>query len=96
MNRQAKRLLERQQARQAKADRVPATRRPPMPEQRKRLKPRQFLREVRQELRKVNWPTRRELLTYTIVVLFTVVLLTSIVFGLDFIIARAVLQVFGG
>lgn len=96
MNRQAKRLLERQQARQAKVDRASAARRPPVPEQRRRIKPRQFVREVRQELKKVNWPTRRELLTYTIVVLFTVVLLTSLVFGLDFVIAKVVLQVFGG
>ena len=29
------------------------------------------------------WPTRQELTTYTIVVLVTVVVLTSYVFGLD-------------
>jgi preprotein translocase subunit SecE len=38
-----------------------ATRRPQPQEKKKRTPPRQFLREVRQELKKVNWPTRTEL-----------------------------------
>jgi preprotein translocase subunit SecE len=42
-----------------------------------------FLREVRDELAKVLWPTRKELLTYTFVVLVTVVLLGAFVYGLD-------------
>jgi preprotein translocase subunit SecE len=95
MNRQVKRMMERQRQRQAAAERLALARRP-APEAKKRVAIRQFLREVRQELRKVNWPTRRELLTYTIVVVFTVALLTSFVFGLDYVIARAVLRVFGG
>lgn len=91
MNRQAKRMMQRQQAQ----DRLAAARRP-MPERKKRVGPRQFLREVRQELKKVAWPSRRELFAYTIVVLVTVVVLTSLVFGFDFVISRAVLFVFGG
>ncbi|HEY8496274.1 MAG TPA: preprotein translocase subunit SecE [Limnochordales bacterium] len=31
-----------------------------------------YLREVRAELRKVAWPNRKELVTYTVVVLVTV------------------------
>jgi preprotein translocase subunit SecE len=45
-------------------------------------------------LRKVIWPTRQELTTYTIVVLVTVVVLTSYVFGLDVLFSRLVLNVF--
>jgi preprotein translocase subunit SecE len=71
------------------------SRRPPPPERKKRAGPRQFLREVRQELKKVAWPTRRELLAYTLVVLVSVVVLTSFVFGLDFLISKGVLVVFG-
>jgi preprotein translocase subunit SecE len=56
---------------------------------------RQFLKEVRQELKKVNWPDRKQLLTYTMVVLVTVVVLTSFVFGLDFIIGKGIFAVFG-
>ena len=91
MNRQTKRMMERRQATQP---RRPQQR--PTPERRKRAGPRQFLREVRQELNKVAWPSRRELALYTLVVLVSVVVLTSYVFGLDFVIARAVLSVFGG
>jgi preprotein translocase subunit SecE len=91
MNRQTKRMMERQQAAQPRR----AAQRP-TPERKKRVGPRQFLREVRQELKKVAWPSRRELGLYTLVVLTSVVVLTSYVFGLDFLIARAVLSVFGG
>jgi preprotein translocase subunit SecE len=91
MNRQTKRMMERQQAAQP---RRPQQR--PTPERKRRAGPRQFLREVRQELKKVAWPSRRELALYTLVVLTSVVVLTSYVFGLDFLIARAVLSVFGG
>lgn len=54
-----------------------------------------FLREVLAELRKVLWPTRRELTTYTIIVIIFVVVMVSIVAGLDFGFARLVLAVFG-
>jgi preprotein translocase subunit SecE len=93
MNRQTKRMMQRQR----QAERAPRAPRPvTAPERRKRATPRQFLREVRQELKKVAWPSRRELLAYTVVVLVSVVVLTSFVFGLDFLIARGVLLVFGG
>ncbi|MFO7266340.1 MAG: preprotein translocase subunit SecE [Limnochordales bacterium] len=35
-----------------------------------------YFREVRSELRKVVWPTRQELLTYTVVVLVTVAIVS--------------------
>jgi preprotein translocase subunit SecE len=41
-----------------------------------------FLREVRSEMRKVSWPSRKELITYTIVVIITMIvvaLFTSVV-----------------
>ena len=91
MNRQTKRMKQLQR----QADRVPRAPRP-APERRKRVGPAQFLREVRQELKKVAWPSRRELLAYTVVVLVTVVVLTSFVFGLDLLISKGVLVVFGG
>ncbi len=99
MNRQTKRMMERDQRRAGAAggggERGGPPRRSPVPERKKRVGPRQFFREVRQELRKVAWPSRRELLAYTMVVLVSVVVLTSFVFGLDALISRGVLQVFG-
>ena len=44
----------------------------------------------------MNWPTRQELIAYFVVVLVSVVVLTSYVFGLDYFFAKAVLRVFGG
>ncbi|MGH9169893.1 MAG: preprotein translocase subunit SecE [Acidimicrobiales bacterium] len=43
----------------------------------------QFLREVRSELARVAWPSRSEVVNYTIVVFFAVAFLTLIVYGLD-------------
>ncbi|MFN2544891.1 MAG: preprotein translocase subunit SecE [Actinomycetota bacterium] len=70
-------------------------RRPVPTERKKRVPPRQFLKEVRQELKKVNWPTREELIAYTVVVLVSVVILTSFVFGLDYVFSKGVLRIFG-
>jgi preprotein translocase subunit SecE len=55
-----------------------------------------FYRQVVAELRKVIWPTRRELITYTTVVIFFVASLTAIVAILDALFGRVVLFVFGG
>jgi preprotein translocase subunit SecE len=68
---------------------------PPSGGKRQRVGARQFLREVRQELKKVDWPTRQELIAYTIVVLVSVIVLTSFVFVLDYIFSKFVLKVFG-
>ena len=54
-----------------------------------------FVREVISELRKVIWPTRHELLTYTAVVVVFLTIMTAIVVGFDFLYAKGVLFVFG-
>jgi preprotein translocase subunit SecE len=54
-----------------------------------------FVREVFAELRKVIWPTRKELLTYTAVVIVFVSVITAIVVGLDYVFAKGALFVFG-
>jgi preprotein translocase subunit SecE len=54
-----------------------------------------FFREVVAELRKVIWPTRKELLTYTAVVVTFLAVITAIVVGLDFVFAKGVLWFFG-
>ncbi len=97
MNRQTKRLLARQQAAEKRGQQrlAPPPRAPGGGlEKRKRTPPRQFLREVRSELKKVAWPTRTEVATYTVVVLVTVTFVTLYVFGLDNAFARGVLKVF--
>lgn len=59
---------------------------------RDRTPPAQFLREVRAELRKVAWPTRTEVINYTVVVLVVTLVLTLITFGMDFVLREAMLQ----
>ncbi|MEV6490947.1 preprotein translocase subunit SecE [Actinoplanes sp. NPDC051633] len=54
-----------------------------------------FFREVVSELRKVIWPTRKELLTYTGVVIVFVTVMTALVAGLDFVFAKGILFAFG-
>ena len=78
------------------SSRLSSRRRAAQQERRQRTSARQFLRDVRAELRKVDWPTRRELVTYTVVVLVTVTVMTTLVFGLDFVIQRAIFNVIGG
>ena len=54
-----------------------------------------FLREVVAELRKVIWPTRNQLVTYTIVVLIFVSFMVALVSLLDYLFGRGVLFLFG-
>ncbi len=54
-----------------------------------------FYRQVIAELRKVIWPTRTELVTYTAVVIVFVVVFAAIVGLFDFVFAKGVLQIFG-
>ena len=55
----------------------------------------QFYREVISELRKVIWPGRHELFTYSVVVLVFVVFVTAFVATLDYGLTKAVLNIFG-
>jgi preprotein translocase subunit SecE len=101
MNRQMKRMQERaeRQSKRSGLDRqsapAAAARRAQVQEKRKRTGARQFLKEVRLELKKVDWPTGRELVSYTIVVLVTVVVLTSFVFVLDLGVSKAIVKLLG-
>jgi preprotein translocase subunit SecE len=54
-----------------------------------------FYRQVVAELRKVIWPTRKELITYTWVCIFFIVCIALIVAGFDLIFTKGVLRVFG-
>ena len=97
MNRQTKRMLQRQG--QLGADGAPAAKKrsapaAPRPTKEARTGPLQFLREVRAELRKVAWPTRPEVVNYSIIVLITVVVLTTYIATLDYAFGEAVFKLF--
>ncbi|GMQ97780.1 MAG: hypothetical protein BMS9Abin17_0282 [Acidimicrobiia bacterium] len=52
-----------------------------------------YVREVRQELKKVAWPSTEELTTYTIVVFGVTTVLTIVVFGLDWAFSKMVVNI---
>jgi preprotein translocase subunit SecE len=54
-----------------------------------------FLREVVAELRKVIWPNRKDLVTYTVVVLVFVSFMVTLVALLDYVFAKGIFAVFG-
>ena len=64
------------------------------PNETERAGPTQFVREVKGELRKVVWPTKDEIMNYSVVVVFTIVVLTSLIAGLDYLTGEGVLRLF--
>ncbi|MGP8162325.1 MAG: preprotein translocase subunit SecE [Acidimicrobiales bacterium] len=102
MNRETRRLLQRQG--QLGADGTPSVRRaPPVPASRRAAERERvgivqrigtYLREVRSELAKVLWPRREEVVTYSTVVLTTLVLIALLIFGLNYVFARGVVFLF--
>ena len=81
LNREQKRALKRQGAIDESGAPVKTPRTQPA---RDRVGPVQYLREVRDEMRKVAWPTRPEVVRYSIIVTATVVVYTAYVGGLDY------------
>ena len=82
LNREQKRSLKRMGAlnEEGNPTRAPA---PARRTKEKRTTPLQYIREVRDEMRKVAWPKWPEIRRFSIIVLITVVLYTGYVFGLD-------------
>ena len=99
MNRETKRMLQRQG--ELGPDGEPVRAKPQQqarptggaPKE-QRTPPKQYVREVRGELRKVAWPTRAETINYSIIVFITLVILTALIFGVDFVMGKAVLWIF--
>ncbi|MFD4264619.1 preprotein translocase subunit SecE [Rhodococcus sp. NPDC058481] len=56
---------------------------------------RKFLREVIAELRKVIWPNRKQMITYTTVVLVFVAFMVAFISGLDLAFIKGVSWLFG-
>jgi preprotein translocase subunit SecE len=86
MNREQKRLMQRQG--QVGADGAASSRRTTTQDVQRRRSdratPREFFRQIREEMRQVSWPTRPEVVNYTTIVLFVLILMTSLVFGLGY------------
>ena len=93
MNRETKRMMARRANAKDKLKR-------PTPQQaaarRKRTKPREFVREVSGELRRVAWPNRQEIITYTVVVLVSVTFFMLVIGGMDWVFTKAVVKLISG
>lgn len=94
MNREMRRMAEREERRKKQqGDR----RRPPVPgspgdgSMGRWARLVQFLREVRVELSRVNWPNRRQMIAFTTVTVITTGVLTGYVFLVDLALSRSVL-----
>ncbi len=61
---------------------------------RERTSPRQFFKEMRGELRKVAWPTKAEVINYSIIVLAFLVFMTALVGAADWAFAKATFWLF--
>jgi preprotein translocase subunit SecE len=105
VNRETKRMMQRQG--QMEADGTPSTRRAPAgtptktPRQqkggaptRRRSTPVQFVREVRDEMRQVAWPSRSELVNYTSVVLTTLLIMIGLIFVLNLAFGKLITLLF--
>ena len=64
-------------------------------EEKVRTGPLTFYKQVVAELRKVIWPTRSQMINYTIIVLVFVVVLTAMISLLDLGFAKLMLWAFG-
>jgi preprotein translocase subunit SecE len=56
--------------------------------------PVQFAREIRDELRQVAWPTRAEMVTYSLVVFFTLLLMVALIYVLNYAFGHGVVYMF--
>jgi len=85
LNREQKRQLRKMGAldEEGKVQRAPRT-----AKKTERTGPRQYLREVRDEMRKVAWPTRPEVVRYSIIVTVCVVVYMAYIGVIDYAMAH--------
>lgn len=56
----------------------------------------QFVRQVKQEVSKITWPTRKETMQGSVIVIVMSVLIALFLFVIDMIFARIIQVVLGG
>lgn len=81
LNREQKRTLKRMGALDEQGN--PSRQRVAPTAHKERVTPAQYIREVRDEMRKVAWPSWPEVRRYSLVVLVTVVIFTAFIGGVD-------------
>jgi preprotein translocase subunit SecE len=59
-----------------------------------RTGPAEYFRQVRGELRKVAWPTRVEVINYSIIVLVALLVMMAMIFALDYVFGKVIFYLF--
>ncbi len=54
-----------------------------------------FVQESIAELRRVVWPTQKQVVTYTVIVLVFVTVMSLLVSAIDILVGRGILRIFG-
>lgn len=95
MNREAKRRLQRQGELDDEGNPKATRRQAPSPTapREPRTKPRQFVREVNAEMRKVAWPTKRETFNLSLIVFIFLIVMTALIALLDIGFSKSVLWI---
>ena len=55
-----------------------------------------FLKESRAELKKVNWPSRDEVLTSTRVVIISILVIAAVIALIDYVLKTVIFAIIGG
>jgi len=55
-----------------------------------------FLKESRAELKKVNWPSKEEVLTSTRIVIISILVIAAVIALIDYVIKTVVFSIIGG
>ena len=58
------------------------------PNKKKRRSPARFIKEMWSEVKKVTWPTKKELVSYTITVMIFILIFAALVGGVDWLLAN--------
>ncbi len=90
MNREQRRYLQKQGQMDGDGNPI-ATKRDNRPAKSERVTPGEYVSEVRSEMGRVMWPTRREVINYTIVVMVTLAVVTGLVALLDYLFAEGLI-----
>ena len=56
----------------------------------------EFLKESRLELKKVNWPSKEEVLTSTRVVIISILVIAAVIALMDYVIKTIIFSIIGG
>jgi len=94
LNRQTRRFAQKQGLLDEDGEPVRQKREPRAGSTEPRTPPVQFVREVRKELKLVSWPSREEVINYSLVVFVLLVVFTAVVAGLDFSLGEGIVKLF--